>query len=260
MHKVRERAAVAVLLLSAAPIGAQGIKTSSWREVFDYGFRDIEVLGRVERADIASAPSFDRIHGRCEVGAPDSVVLIGRTKYSRGEQEWLPSFTAFYLDSDREGPMKRVGAPSAPDTLKVRVARTICGVDGQLNSFVLEHAGRFVHMDLPSPLQLGMVWIFAEGADGHRFELRWSPVLKRIEDVSRARARWTAAAWRQLAITWVLSGNIYVGMTPEMVRESWGEPKTINQTTTAHAHSEQWVYGSRSYVYLRNGKVYAIQQ
>ena len=253
MHTFTRCAALAMAFLSPALCAAQAVRTNTWREVFEYGALDSNAIGgKLELINIDSTPR--HLFGRCEAGAPDSVVLIGGSTDSRGEEEPFSSF-----------PMDRVHAPISPDTLKVRVARTICGLNAavtsyMVNSLVLEHAGRFVRMDVPSGSQRGMIWLFAEGADSRLSEIRWSPVLKRVEDVSRARTRWTAAAWRQQAISSVLSGNIYVGMTPEMVREAWGDPKTINQTTTANAHSEQWVYGSRSYVYLRNGKVYAIQQ
>jgi hypothetical protein len=39
----------------------------------------------------------------------------------------------------------------------------------------------------------------------------------------------------------------------------WGKPIRINRTTTASGVREQWVYGSKSYLYFTNGSVTAIQ-
>lgn len=51
-----------------------------------------------------------------------------------------------------------------------------------------------------------------------------------------------------------------IGMTADEVKLStWGEPTTINRTTTEYGVSEQWVYGTKGYIYLENGIVTAIQ-
>lgn len=55
--------------------------------------------------------------------------------------------------------------------------------------------------------------------------------------------------------------NPQIGMTAEEVKKStWGEPETINKTTTKYGTREQWVYGLHKYVYLENGIVTAIQE
>ena len=58
--------------------------------------------------------------------------------------------------------------------------------------------------------------------------------------------------------------KIFVGMSADHVKRSWGEPTTINRTVTASIVSEQWVYnrsriGDTQYVYLKNGLVDAVQ-
>lgn len=51
-----------------------------------------------------------------------------------------------------------------------------------------------------------------------------------------------------------------IGMTADEVKLStWGKPTTINRTTTEYGVSEQWVYGTKGYIYLENGIVTAIQ-
>lgn len=65
---------------------------------------------------------------------------------------------------------------------------------------------------------------------------------------------WSRRVWSAIE-----RGTVYIGMTQEQVRMSWGEPKEINRTSLPSAVNEQWVYGSGNYVYLTSGKVSAIQ-
>ncbi len=52
-----------------------------------------------------------------------------------------------------------------------------------------------------------------------------------------------------------------IGMTRQQVVNDtrWGRPDDINRTTTARGVREQWVYGSRRYLYFENGVLTAIQ-
>jgi len=51
-----------------------------------------------------------------------------------------------------------------------------------------------------------------------------------------------------------------IGMTTEQVLEStWGKPKKINETITAHGRHEQWVYPGYQYLYFDNGVLTSIQ-
>lgn len=55
-------------------------------------------------------------------------------------------------------------------------------------------------------------------------------------------------------------GGVRIGMSAKQVRASnWGAPNSINSTVTAHGVDEQWVYGTRSYLYFHNGVLTAIQ-
>ncbi|KOY13802.1 hypothetical protein [Paenibacillus xylanivorans] len=56
--------------------------------------------------------------------------------------------------------------------------------------------------------------------------------------------------------------EVYIGMTAEELKNSklWGEPDTVNRTTTKYGVSEQWVYGNSRYVYLEEGIVTSIQE
>lgn len=46
----------------------------------------------------------------------------------------------------------------------------------------------------------------------------------------------------------------------EVLNSYWGKPSKVNKTTTANSVSEQWVYSSGKYVYLKDGIVTAIQE
>jgi hypothetical protein len=57
----------------------------------------------------------------------------------------------------------------------------------------------------------------------------------------------------------IANGQIFIGMTAAEVRQSWGNPTSINRTHTANSTSDQWVYGSGAYAYLADGVVTAVQ-
>ena len=45
----------------------------------------------------------------------------------------------------------------------------------------------------------------------------------------------------------------------EVLASSWGKPQSINTTTTVRGKKEQWVYGTKSYLYFENDTLVAIQ-
>lgn len=49
--------------------------------------------------------------------------------------------------------------------------------------------------------------------------------------------------------------QIMIGMTKEMVLDSWGDPKDINRSVGSWGVHEQWVYGNNQYLYFENGKL-----
>lgn len=65
---------------------------------------------------------------------------------------------------------------------------------------------------------------------------------------------WTARAWKAIG-----EGNVFVGMTAEQARWSWGSPKAVNRTIVRGVRSEQWVYTDHIYLYITNGLVSAMQ-
>jgi len=57
----------------------------------------------------------------------------------------------------------------------------------------------------------------------------------------------------------IVKGQVKVGFTKQMCKESWGEPVNINTNTNKYGSSEQWVYSSNSYLYFENGRLTSIQ-
>jgi len=57
----------------------------------------------------------------------------------------------------------------------------------------------------------------------------------------------------------ILNGQIRIGMTEQMLIESWGKPERINETITRYGIRKQYVYSSSRYVYVENGEIVTIQ-
>ena len=53
----------------------------------------------------------------------------------------------------------------------------------------------------------------------------------------------------------IIERKIWIGMTKDMLRESWGAPEDINRTVAAASIHEQWVYRYGRYVYIEDGTV-----
>lgn len=65
---------------------------------------------------------------------------------------------------------------------------------------------------------------------------------------------WSANAWAHIE-----GGEVWVGMTKAQAQLAWGEPDSVNRTTTRRGVLEQWVYGSRSYLYFADGVLTSYQ-
>lgn len=65
--------------------------------------------------------------------------------------------------------------------------------------------------------------------------------------------KWSSEVW-----TAIEENKVFIGMTAEQARMSWGKPEEINKTTTDNVKHEQWVY-SGSYLYFDNGMLTTIQ-
>lgn len=61
----------------------------------------------------------------------------------------------------------------------------------------------------------------------------------------------------------MMSGRVMRGMTAAQVKNAWGNPSAVNQSTGSYGVNEQWVYrrvhGETQYIYFENGVVTSIQ-
>lgn len=58
----------------------------------------------------------------------------------------------------------------------------------------------------------------------------------------------------------ILKRSVKIGMTKEMCRMAWGEPKSINETVNSNGKSEQWVYPSNNYLYFNQNILSSVQR
>ena len=65
--------------------------------------------------------------------------------------------------------------------------------------------------------------------------------------------------WGEDLIIKIVSGQLSLGMSPEQVRVSIGNPDVINNTSSRHGLSEQWIYGNevgkKKYLSFEYGKL-----
>ena len=57
----------------------------------------------------------------------------------------------------------------------------------------------------------------------------------------------------------IANKEIWIGMSEDLLLESWGFPEEINRTVTSNLVRKQFVYTRGKYVYVENGKVTAWQ-
>jgi hypothetical protein len=82
---------------------------------------------------------------------------------------------------------------------------------------------------------------------------KYEPSLSKLKTQADAQDRAMEAAAKK-------KRGVSIGMsTDEVVSSSWGKPESINRTINSYGTQEQWVYGSRSYLYFENGKLVSIQ-
>ena len=66
--------------------------------------------------------------------------------------------------------------------------------------------------------------------------------------------RWPNSIWEAIE-----ESKVFIGMTSDQAKLSWGEPQKINRTITGSIRNEQWVYKSESYLYFENDILTTIQ-
>ncbi len=96
--------------------------------------------------------------------------------------------------------------------------------------------------------------------NGHRYYFKtgktWFEECFTLRDPHAKYKGWTERVWKSID-----KGTVFVGMTKEQARLSWGDPDDINRTVTRHSTDEQWVYDGygHGYLYFTNGRLTAIQ-
>jgi hypothetical protein len=66
--------------------------------------------------------------------------------------------------------------------------------------------------------------------------------------------------WNEKTFKAIEEEKLFVGMTKEQARISWGHPLEVNRTVGEYGAREQWVYGGQRYVYFDDDSLSAIQQ
>jgi hypothetical protein len=65
---------------------------------------------------------------------------------------------------------------------------------------------------------------------------------------------WSERVWKAIE-----EEKVFVGMTSDQAKLSWGKPKDVNRTNTGSNIHEQWVYASGSYLYFEDGLLTTVQ-
>ena len=58
----------------------------------------------------------------------------------------------------------------------------------------------------------------------------------------------------------IINGHVLLGMTKEMCYLSWGQPYTVNKSTSHGIVTEKWVYDTLQFLVFKNGKVTMINE
>ena len=58
----------------------------------------------------------------------------------------------------------------------------------------------------------------------------------------------------------IVNGSVLLGMTKEMCYIAWGQPYTINKSTSKGIITEKWVYNTLQFLVFKNGRVTMINE
>ncbi len=95
-------------------------------------------------------------------------------------------------------------------------------------------------------------------ADAMLKEAKAQNRLQNQQYLSQRRTKFHAKYGKELGEK-IATKKIWIGMTEEMLIDSWGRPEDINTTATRYSTRKQFVYGGGQYVYVQNGVVDAWQ-
>jgi len=83
---------------------------------------------------------------------------------------------------------------------------------------------------------------------------------KEKEEKEQQHIQALVAKYGQSNVDLARQGKVKIGWNKELCKEAWGEPQSINKTTTAYGVHEQWVYSTSRYLYFDDGVLTAIQE
>lgn len=118
--------------------------------------------------------------------------------------------------------------------------------------------GRIIYSDLACPAASKVGAVESPAYKPPKYRPQPGGFLANQMERKAALAPYKNTIWRDA----IARGRISIGMPAELVRLVWGAPDDINRTVTRSSAREQWVYGdsgSRSYVYIEDDEVVAIQ-
>jgi hypothetical protein len=53
----------------------------------------------------------------------------------------------------------------------------------------------------------------------------------------------------------IANGKVWVSISFQMARDSWGEPTDIQKTTVSSGTTQKWIYPDNRYLYFKNGRL-----
>lgn len=149
---------------------------------------------------------------------------------------------------------KKEGTLSASNLSKFTIVEITASNDTDVNPRPSSERDRLVGLQ-DSKGRIGWLEVY-DFRSGYGMPFDYEGTLgKRLHMKDPFRGRnWSKNIWDL-----VKTNHVQIGMTPDMVRMSWGDPEDINRTIYSFGVHEQWVYGSGCYVYFEDGKVTTIQ-
>jgi hypothetical protein len=198
-------------------------------------------------AEVTFATDADRtIRATAYSGTVTGVAPLLDLEYARsrwlGKTLWLRRTALFVWSEESE----KLGSINLPKYSPLTVEDVVAGwYEHRPVRFILKtREGRIGFQDLSMSGTNVRIGLRKVGDFGDRF----------LESDPRETYQWSKQVWSAIE-----NEKVFVGMTVEQARMSWGEPKAINRTTTARGSEEQWVYGDSNYLYVSDGKLTAVQ-
>lgn len=96
------------------------------------------------------------------------------------------------------------------------------------------------------------------------YERKQAEADKKDQEAKKIRLEYFTKIYGEQKAKKIVDGEVWIGMSNNEARASWGSPSEINRTETAYGVREQWVYESKDYkfkfLYFEDGKLETIQR